>query len=131
MAQLIGWPDPRNATLALLRAAVPGPTYGTKDPDEFPDDAKPARPYVKVSVDAEYQTNQALTVTTVRVGVWGADDFTGYALARQLHSALLAYGGGADVRSFGPLTGPVPTQDPDTGEPLCAFTVAARLRPMT
>lgn len=124
------FPDPRLAALTVLRAIAPNDaTYGTKPLDAFADAASPTMPYVMVAVDAVFRPRTPLETATIRVTVWHDDEFACNALARTLRANLLAYEGGADVRSFGALTGPIPTSDPDTGTPLSTFTVAARLRP--
>ncbi|GAA4981236.1 hypothetical protein [Actinopolymorpha pittospori] len=124
---IVDFPDAILATLGVLRARVASATFGTKAPEEYP--TAPAAPYVAVAVDSSTVRYPVTETVSLRLAVWGVDDASGYALARHLRAVLLAYEGGPEVRSYGPLTGPIPTTDPATGSPLSTFTVAARLRP--
>ncbi|SCL33011.1 hypothetical protein GA0070616_4612 [Micromonospora nigra] len=126
---MIRHPDPRTATLAVLRGAFPAVTFGTKRLDDFAQGDVPALPYARVSCDGTFSRLRVSQRATVRVTVWAESDAAGYDLAANAHASLMAHEGNADVHGFGPLTGPLPTDDPDTGRPLCSFTVSARLRP--
>lgn len=121
--------DPRAAALAILRDRFPEVAFGTKRLEDFAAGDVPALPYARVSCDGTLVRQRVGMSATVRVVVWGETDHAGYDLSARAHAVLLAYEGGPDVRSFGPQTGPLPTGDPDTGRPLCSFTVSARLRP--
>ncbi|WP_143740500.1 hypothetical protein [Micromonospora echinospora] len=112
-----------------MRALFPAVAFGTKRLDDFAEDDVPALPYAMVASDGAFVRQPTTLVATVRVAVWGESDAAGYDLADDLHATLLGYEGGSEVRGFGPLTGPLPTEDPDTGQPLTSFTVSARLRP--
>ncbi|MDG4792699.1 hypothetical protein [Micromonospora sp. WMMD1082] len=129
MTTLIMHADPRAAVLAILRERFPEVTFGTKRLEDFAAGDVPALPYARVSCDGTFVRQRVGLSATVRVAVWGETDAGGCDLSARTHAALLAYEGGPDVRGFGPQTGPLPTGDPDTGQPLCSFTVSARMRP--
>lgn len=121
--------DPRAGVLAILRALRPDVTFGTKRLEDFPENDVPALPYALVACDGTFVAQRVTATATVRVAVWAEDDAAGYDLAEGLHAYLLAYEGGPHVAGFGAQTGPLPTDDPDTGRPMSYFTVRARLRP--
>lgn len=131
MKPAVIFPDPMLAALTVLRSAHFDVTFGTRLPDDFAPDDKPQLPYAVVRVDNVSTRYPVVEQATVRVSVWHNDDAAGLALAQRLRATLLAYPGDTDVRSFAVLTGPVPTSDPESGDPLSYFTVAARLRPTT
>lgn len=126
---MIEFPDPLLAVLEILRSEEPGATYGTRPLDTFPDGSNPPLPYVLVAVDAASLSQRVLETVNVRVTVWAESLEASYALARRLRSLLVAYEGGPAVRGFAPLTGPIPTEDPDDGSPMAFLTLAARMRP--
>ncbi|RLK22640.1 hypothetical protein DER29_0478 [Micromonospora sp. M71_S20] len=123
--------DPRAGTLAVVRALRPDATFGTLRLEDFPEGDVPALPYGLVAADGTFVRQRVTASATVRVAVWAETDAAGYDLADDLHASLLAYVGGPQVVSFRPMTGPLPTTDPDTGRPMTFFTVRARLRPRT
>lgn len=132
----VTFPDAQLAALAILRAEsgvgalFEGVTFGTKPLDPaLPSASTP--PYVAVALDASGGFYPVVEVATLRVSVWHLTDHDGLDVAKKVRAVLLAYLGDAEVRSFGDLTAPVPTTDPDSGGPLSYFTVAARLRPIT
>lgn len=132
---LYAFGDPLMGTLAVLRAATaPGgatPTYGTIVPGPAASGA-PALPYVLVAVDGETSRTSADATATVRLTVWAASAAQARMLAGWARAVLLAStGDGTHVRHYGRGAGLLPTTDPDSGTPLCSFTVAARLRPIT
>ena len=129
---LVTFPDARMTTLAVLRASdrLTGVEFGTKPYDVEAADP-PALPYAAVALDGARGQWPVVQVATIRVSVWHETEAEGEALAALVRAVLLAYSGDTDVRSFGELTGPIPTTDPDSGGPLSFFTVAARLRPIT
>ena len=100
-----------------------GVTVSTK-----PSDPQGHRPYVRVQADGSSRTSQLNGQQAIRVSIWHRDEGLGFALARLLE-ALLLDTRAPGVRSFGTRTGPLPTEDPDTGEPLSYFTITARLVP--
>jgi hypothetical protein len=131
MTEPIFFADPRAELLAVLRAAEPAATYGTKRLDEIPTDSTPTLPYVRVSVDSTAIPWQVQETVNARIAVWHDTEAEGELLARRLRSLLLAFPGNAAMRRPLPGTGPTSTTDPDTGRPLSAFTITARLRPIT
>jgi hypothetical protein len=127
---LVVFPDAMLATLEVLRDRLPayasGVVCGTLDPK--PDQSLP---YVRVRLDATFGRYPVAETATVRLLVHAASEAKALSLAQTARAVLLAYEGGAKARSFGRLTGPFPTTDPDTGSPVAFLTVAARLRPTT
>jgi hypothetical protein len=128
------WGDSQLATLAILRAAplpagAPVPTFGIRRPAARTFD--PALPYVMVANDGETGRTNADQTANVRVTVWAASAEQARLLAAWARAVLLAsHGDGTHVRHYSRQTGMLPTTDPDTGNPICSFTVAARLRPI-
>lgn len=125
------FPDARLITRDVLRTLLAdrpepeaqGVTVSTK-----PSDPQGARPYVRVQVDGSSRTPRLNGQQAVRLSIWHRDEGLGFALAR-LCEALLLGAHAPGVRSFGDRTGPLPTEDPDTGEPLSYLTLTARLVP--
>ncbi|CCQ44314.1 hypothetical protein ARTSIC4J27_238 [Pseudarthrobacter siccitolerans] len=60
--------------------------------------------------------------------MWHKDEGLGEELA-SLCEALLLSSASPEIRGFSPLTGSIPTGDPDTGAPMSYFTLTARLSP--
>jgi hypothetical protein len=127
----VSFPDPQLAVRDLLRAIcasrtepyATGATVSTKPPAE-----NQALPYVQVRSDGRFRDARLNGRASVRVLVWHKDEGLGEELAGLLEALLLS-SASADIRGFSPLTGPIPTGDPDTGAPLSYFTLTARLRP--
>lgn len=128
------FPDPR---LALLEVLVPllaerdepyaqGVRVSAEDP---PRGQGARRPWVRLSVDGRVRDARLNGRATIRVAVWHSTEEDGEALAALIEALLLDAAHTADLRGCSPLVGPMPTGDPDTGEPLSYFTVTARLRP--
>ena len=125
------FPDARLATRDTLTSLLAGRTereatgvtVSTK-----PVDPGGPRPYVRVQADGSSRTSRLDGQQAIRVSIWHRDEGLGFALAR-LCEALLLGAHAPGVRSFGDRTGPLPTEDPDTGEPLSYFTITARLEP--
>ncbi|MEU4568665.1 hypothetical protein [Micromonospora sp. NPDC023956] len=126
----MSFPDAQLVTLAALRdRAADEATYGTKFPDEYPEGEAPALPYVVVRAGPTSLRWPVLAVATMRLTAYADTEAEAVDLAWRLARVLLDCPGNAALRSFGADFGPVPASDPDTGAPLCSFTVAARLRP--
>lgn len=126
------FPDARLAALEVLRDRVPtyaaGIVFVTRDYD--PDDPdRPALPYVKVGLDATFGQYPVTRTATLRLVTHATTEAAALDIAGLCQAVLLAYEGGAKVRSFGELTGPIPTTDTTTGGPVAFLTLAARLRP--
>jgi hypothetical protein len=134
MTAAVVFPDPRRSVRDLLKALLApreepyalGATVSTKEPS-WADEA-PALPYVQVRSDGRFRNSRLDGRATIRVLVWHEDEGLGEDLAG-LCEALLLAASSAAVRGFTPVSGPIPTKDPDTGEPLSFFTTTARLRP--
>lgn len=132
MKQAVVFPDPIIAALAILRANVPahvgGAAFGTVAPSaQRTGDS--AAPYGMVALDAVSGRYPVHLSATLRVVAYGATEAQTLALAQVCRAVLLSDDGTGAARSFGELTGPIPSADPDTGAPIAYFTVAARMRP--
>jgi hypothetical protein len=131
---LVVFPDPILATLELLRERVsphyPNVSFVSRDYDESDPD-NPGRPYLVVRQDGAYGQHPVTRTAALRLVAHETSEAKAYRLASVCQAVLLAYEGGVKVRSYGDLTGPIPSKDVDSGEPLAFFTVAARLRPST
>lgn len=127
------FPDSMLETVTYLRTALPlreelyadGVTVGTK----LPKDGQV--PFVRVRQEGASLSYRVAETVSLRVSVWHTSEARGLALAQLCRALLLAHPGDSSVRGFGPLSGPFPADDPDNGNPLCSFTIAARLRPTT
>jgi hypothetical protein len=125
------FPDAQLATLEIVRAALADTAYGTLAPEDFPQGSAPTLPYAQVRTDSTRVRHPITATASMRVVVYAASQAAAVALAWRLHAILREYGGGDKVRGFTDQTGPVPARDPVTGDPICSFTVAASLRPVT
>lgn len=129
----IRFPDAQPIVRDLLKArlagrtepSVLGVTVSTRPVPEG--DAVP-RPYVRVRSFGSSRDSRLNGQSTVRVSVWHRDEGLALDLAL-IAEALLLEAGSDKVRGFTSDAGPLPTEDPDTGEPLSFFTLTARLRP--
>lgn len=130
MDTAVSFPDPQLAVRDLLRslltgrpeAYAAGATVSTKGPTGAD------LPYVQVRSDGRFRDARLNGRASVRVIVWHRDEGLGESLAA-LCEALLLAGSSDRIRGCSPLTGPIPTGDPDTGKPMSYFTITARLRP--
>lgn len=136
MKPLIVFPDAMLAVVETLRDRLEmidegaQVTVGTKVAFDRSLD-KSNLPYVLVRLDGSTLSRQVDEEATVRVSVWHSTEAKGLALAQACRALLLSYEGGAKIRVITPLTGAIPTSDPESGDPLSSFTVAVRLRPST
>lgn len=119
----------RAALAARSEPSAQGVTVGVRVPSWHSDDA-PAIPYVVVRVDGNVRDARLNGRATVRVTVWHRDEGLALDLAA-LCEALLLGGLATDagIRSVGPVSSPIPSEDPDNGTPLAFFRVTARMRP--
>lgn len=130
----ISFPDAQLATRNLLRGilaarsepAALGATVSTKEPPGA--DEGRTLPWIQVRADPSYRNARLNGRAPVRFRIWHRDEGLGLSLGA-LCEALLLDATSAEIRNFSPLTGPAPTEDPDTGEPLTYFTLTARPRP--
>jgi hypothetical protein len=130
---LVTFPDVMLSTVTYLRPALAarteafaeGVTIGTV----FPRDGE--IPFVMVRQDGQSIAQRIDASATVRVSVWHTSEARALALAGLCQALLLAHPGDDEVRLFSPIGGPFPAADPDNGNPLASFSVAARLRPIT
>jgi hypothetical protein len=136
MKPLIVFPDAMLAVVETLRDRLEmidqgaGVTVGTKIPFDRSLD-KSNLPYVMVRLDGSALSRQVDEVATVRIAIWHTTEAQGLALAQACRALLLSYEGGAKIRVINPLTGAIPSSDPESGDPLSSFTVAVHLRPST
>ncbi|CCQ44667.1 putative uncharacterized protein [Pseudarthrobacter siccitolerans] len=125
------FPDPRRAVRDLLKGLLAarsepyalGVTVSTKAPT-----SSSSLPFVQVKSDGRFRDSRLNGRATVRVLVYHRDEGLGEDLAA-LAEALLLESSSPQVRGFSPISGPLPTEDPDTGAPLSFFTITARLTP--
>lgn len=127
------FPDPQKATVDVLRLALMGRSelvaQGVTVSTKPPKGTAPKLPYVQVRSDGRFRDARLNGRASVRIIVWHEDEGLGEELAG-LCEALLLAATSPEVRGFSPLTGPMPTGDPDTGAPMSYFTLTARLRPV-
>lgn len=124
------FPDPQPAVVALARSLLAprsepfaaGVTVSSKPRPEG------VKPYVQVRSEGRFRDARLNGRATIRLRVWHDDEGSGEALAALLE-ALLLDASSEVVRGFSSVSGPLPTDDPDTGEPLSFLTLTARLRP--
>lgn len=138
MKPRIIFPDPMLAAVELLRDSfqsinldyAQGVTIGTRVPEDKALD-KSYLPYVLVRLDGSTLIQQVHEQATIRISVWHSTEAKGIALAQVCRALLLSFEGGTKIRVVKPLTGPIPSSDPESGEPLSTFTVALTMRPLT
>lgn len=138
MKPRIIFPDAQLAVVTLLRTLLTplsqnytlGFTVGTKVPDNRSID-KSYLPYILVRLDGSLTNHRVDEDATIRISVWHKTEAQGLALAQACRALLTSYEGGSQIRVITPLTGPVPTSDPESGDPLSSFTVSVRLKPST
>lgn len=138
MKPRIVFPDPMLAVVELLRDSfneisldyAEGVTVGTRVPTDKSIE-KSYLPYILVRLDGSTLTQQLNEQATIRISVWHSTEAKGIALAQVCRALLLSYEGGTKIRVVKPLTGILPTSDPESGDPLSSFTVAINLRPST
>jgi hypothetical protein len=134
MDTAVMFPDPQLAVRDLLRTLLAdrpepfaaGATVSTRAPEA--NDTRAALPYIQVRSDGRFRDARLNGRASVRVIVWHRDEGLGEKLAG-LCEALLLAATSDRIRGASPLTGPIPTGDPDTGKPMSYFTFTARLRP--
>ena len=134
MKPLVTFPDPLVAALGVLRPALaaraepyastarvshklPARTSSTAGAD------------VLVASDGATGTYPVNERALVRVTVWHSDPNTAYLLASLCRALLVTHQGSA-IRSAQPVSGPIPTVDPESATPLASVVVAAHLRPV-
>lgn len=130
-APVILFPDPQLATRDLLRVLLAERvnTSHISTRDAPTDDNEAPRPWVRVRSGSPQRYARVSAVANVRITVYAADEGEAIALASLIEALLLAEATSEDLKGFGPVSGPVSSTDPDTGEPFALVTVAARLRP--
>lgn len=121
----IRFPDAQLAARDALRPLVPAATVSTRDAA-----TGGPRPVIVVRAGAPSRTSRLSADAIVRLSVYAEDTGASIALAADVEALLLAGASSDRIRSFGPLTGPVASTDPDTNEPFALVTLTARLRPL-
>lgn len=133
---VVVFPDPQLSVRDLLRALLSdraepeldGVTVSTRDLPGA--DESRQLPYIRVQSDGSFRDARLNGRATIRVTVWHRD--TGLALSLAgLLEALLLSASSSPIRGFSAVSGPIPTDDEETGLPLTFFTITARLRPHT
>lgn len=127
------FPDPQKAVVDVLKLVLMGRqelvAQGVTVSTLPPKGTAPSLPYVQVRSDGRFRDSTLNGRASVRIIVWHEDEGLGEELAG-LCEALLLAATSPEIRGFSPLTGPMPTGDPDTGAPMSYFTLTARLRPV-
>jgi hypothetical protein len=118
-ALLVGRPEPEAAGV-VVDTVVPGATS----------DDLPGLPYVLVRLDGASRTARLDGTALLRVTVYHRDEGLALDLAG-LIEALVLDAHTATVRSTEPYASPIPTEDPDTGDPVAFLRFTAHLRPLT
>jgi hypothetical protein len=129
------YPDGMKAAIVAVRSVLSGRSEpyasGVTVSAKVPRPGTPPTPFVLIRLDGTAGTSPLAERATIRASVWHDSEEDGLALANLLRALLLAYPGDGSLHGFSRLTGPIPTEDPESGRPLTYFTVAARLRPET
>jgi hypothetical protein len=128
------FPDATAAAAAVLRDVladlVPGVSVVTRFYDQD-DPARPAYPFVVLRVDAAYGNWPRNRTVNIRAVAYDANAYKATAVSERVIAALGAYRAGPHIRNTSYLTGPLTTNDPETGEAIAASTHAARMRLQT
>jgi hypothetical protein len=124
------FPDSMLATVSVLRSSLGEDVeVGTRIPTDRRSSS--AKPYVLVRLDGSSLNRKVREVSDLRVSVWHSSEFASLALAQTCRAILLGFSGDEQVSNFRPGSGPIPTSDPETAEPLSFFTISAHMRPTT
>ena len=123
-------PDAERVVIDYLATALAARgqdvTVGTNVPTAW---ASGTKPHVQVGHDGtpivEYPIQWR---ASVRVTCWASTTTAAKALAALAHGLLLIHPGSPEVGSVRPLTGVLPTRDPDTGAQLASVSVQVNLR---
>jgi len=123
-------PDTERIVVDLLTAALAvrgqDVTVGVVIPDTW---TTAMKPHVQVALDGTPDVRYPhSSAATIRVTAWATATTTAKALAELCQGLLLSYPGGSDVASIRPLTGVLPTRDPDTNAQLASITVRVNVR---
>lgn len=134
---IIVFPDAQLLVRNLLRTLLAdapedyaeGVTVSTKS---IPgSDENPVLPYVQVRTDQSFRSQTVNGRSTIRVVVWHKDEGKGIALANLIEGLLLSDAGiTSQIRGFTSIAGVIPTEDPDTNDPMSYITLTARLKPI-
>lgn len=133
-APAIRFADPQRATRDALRALLPLYALDASVTMSRPDLAEGAplsRPHVRVRSGTVRRGSRVSAEADVRLTVYADDEGAALSLASDVEAVLLAEATTADLFGFGPISGPVPGTDTDTGRPIALVTLSARLRPHT
>lgn len=131
----VTFPDPILETLAVLRAELPGyvetadVSCGSLQVEEATADPSTSLPYLGVFLDGDDTRYPVTSSALLRLTVWAGEDWRALEIGK-VARAILRDHAGSKVRSYGdPSTGPLPSTDPDSGQPLTTQTLTARLKP--
>lgn len=131
MTDPIIFDDVQLATRDILRDILPKhgieATVSTRPPSY--DAAVPPGLHIRVRAGTALRDTRVSANASVRITVYGRDEGDSMRVATLVEALLLSEVANASVRGFGPVAGPVPGTDPDTGVPLALVIVQARLRP--
>ena len=123
-------PDAEHVTVDYLTPALAARgedvTVGVNIPSAWDTSTKP---HVQVALDGTPDVQYPiLSVATVRITAWALSTTTAKALVSLAMGLMLSHPGSTTVASVRPLTGALPTKDPDTKAQLASVTVRVNLR---
>lgn len=122
--------DATLGVIELLRAQLPAHGYAGGNPVTIGATTTGARPHVMVRRDGSDGRYPGQERVTTRITCWDDTEAQAVQLAQVCRAILLSTDGTDKIRSTSPLTGPVPTADPDTAEHLATLTLYVQTRPL-
>ncbi|WDS52036.1 tail terminator [Microbacterium phage Caron] len=132
MTDPIIFDDPQRATRDILRDVLPAygidATVSTRRP-EHDLAAGPRKLHIRVRSGTPIRARRVASTATVRLTTYGTDEGDSMRVAAIVEAVLLSEVSSDSVLGFGPVSGPVPGTDQDTGDPIALVTVQARLKP--
>lgn len=128
MKPVVEFADAERAIVDYLSTKLPDVNVGTFFPKSSTD--APSVPFLQVGWDGTPAVVYPVTQrATVRLTAWGSSPTPAKALFARAQGYLSAHPGDASVWSTVPLTGGLPTRDPDTLLFLCSGTFRVNVRP--
>lgn len=127
----LAFPDPRAAVATAVRGLLAGRpedyaddvVVGTRIPTDRDLEAR-ATPLVVIQQDGPAEIlSRVRCRTPIRAMVWHDTDDETWDLAQLVHGLITAHRS-STVRAVSPELPPEAAADPDTGAPMCAFTVS-------
>lgn len=116
--------------LVVVDDFEPGVTVGVGVPDGWTPEGSP--PHLEVAWDGTpLEAHPVVAFATIRVVARAASTTVAKRLAALAQGLLLAHRGGSGIAGCSPLTGVLPSRDPDTRAELAAITVRVKVRAST